>query len=214
MCQEVFEIVRKMDQSHVETRLALQCAPLITGVKIANLLIVSTCDEPEVRRILKKSSIIYYRLLRKENKTTFLLFHRLQLAAYLSDPDVQYILKAEGYKDLSIGGILRTFQLRFQTHMNEQVGFPHEMGLLLGYPVEDVQGFILYKGQNALYSGYWKVYANVPEKKRIFDQYEEAKETLIQLLSNGYDMRTIIDFYQCIHDCQDRNSNINTRIAG
>lgn len=216
MCQEVFEIVQKMDQSHIETRLALQCAPLITGVKIANLLIVSSCDEPEVRRILKKSSITYYRLLRKEGKTTFLLFHRLQLAAYLQDPDVQRILRAEGYRDLSLGGILRTFQLRFQMHMQKQVGFPHEMGLLLGYPVEDVEGFILDRGQNALYSGYWKVYANVSAKKRIFEEYEMAKEALIQLLEKGYDMQTIISFYQRTDRCEGGNYNDykNTKIAG
>lgn len=210
MCQEVFEIVQKMDQSHIETRLALQCAPLITGIKMANLLIVSTSDEPEVRRILKKSSITYYRLLRKEDKTTFLCFHRLQLAAYLEDPDVQRILTAEGYRDLSLGGIFRTFQMRYQAHMNEQVGFPHEMGLLLGYPVEDVEGFILHKGQNALYSGYWKVYAKVELKKHLFKEYESAKETLIQLLANGYDMPKIIDFYTNRNFCFHKN----TKIAG
>lgn len=196
MCQEVFKIVQSMDQSHIETKLALQCAPLITGIKIANLLIVSRCDENDVRRVLRKSGITYYRLLRMEDKTTFLLFHRSQLAAYLQDPDVQRILQADGYMDLSLGGILRTFQIRYQTHMQDRVGFPHEMGLLLGYPVEDVEGFILHKGQNALYSGYWKVYKDVPAKKSIFEAYESAKETLIRLLDKGYDMHWIIDYYR------------------
>ena len=196
MCQEVFEIVQRMDQSHIETKLALQCAPIITGIKMANLLIVSMSDETEVRRILKKSGITYYRLLRMDNKTTFLLFHRPQLAEYLNDPEVQRMLQAEGYEDLSLGGIFRTFQMRYQTHMQEKVGFPHEMGLLLGYPVEDVEGFILHKGKNALYSGYWKVYADVPAKKRTFESYESAKETLIQLLALGYNMRQIVELYK------------------
>ncbi|MBQ8625025.1 MAG: DUF3793 family protein, partial [Agathobacter sp.] len=102
----------------------------------------------------------------------------------------------DGYMDLSLGGILRTFQIRYQTHMQDRVGFPHEMGLLLGYPVEDVEGFILHKGQNALYSGYWKVYKDVPAKKSIFEAYESAKETLIRLLDKGYDMHWIIDYYR------------------
>ena len=196
MCQEVFKIVQNMDQSHIETKLALQCAPMITGIKIANLLIVSTCDEEQVRRILRKTGITYYRLLRMESKTTFLLFHRPKLAAYLKDYEVQRILRADGYEDLSLGRILRTFQMRYQTHMQEKVGFPHEMGLLLGYPVEDVEGFILHKGQNALYAGYWKVYRDVPAKKRIFESYELAKETLIRLLDMGYDMHRIIAYYR------------------
>ena len=57
MCQEVFEIVQNMDKSHIETRIALQCAPLITGIKISNLLIVNECDEAGVRMILKKSGM-------------------------------------------------------------------------------------------------------------------------------------------------------------
>lgn len=196
MCQEVFKIVQNMDLSHVEAKLALQCAPLITGIKIANLLIVSTEDEELVREILKKSGITYYRLLRMEEKTTFLLFHRSQLEAYLYDPDVLRILREDGYTDLSLGGILRHFQGRFQAHMLDKVGFPHEMGLLLGYPTEDVEGFIRNRGQNALYSGYWKVYRDVDAKKRIFEDYENAKETLICLLHSGQSMRSIIECYK------------------
>lgn len=42
-----------------------------------------------------------------------------------------------------------------------QEDFPHEMGILLGYPVEDVEGFIINNGKNELYTGYWKVYDNL-----------------------------------------------------
>lgn len=69
------------------------------------------------------------------------------------------------------------------------------MGVLLGYPVEDVRGFMEQNGQNALYQGYWKVYAHVPEKKRLFARYDMEKETIIQLLSNGVEMRDIIGIY-------------------
>ena len=37
--------------------------------------------------------------------------------------------------------------------------FPHEIGLFLGYPFEDVMGFIENKGENYLCSGCWKVYS-------------------------------------------------------
>jgi len=196
MCQEVFKIVQTMDLTQVENKMALQCAPVITGIKVSNLLIVATKDEEAVRIILKRTGIIHYRLLRQGDKTTFLLFRKPQLAYYLQDPDVQRILKANGYRDLSLGGILRTFQNRFVTHMNQGDGFPHEVGLLLGYPVEDVAGFIDYKGKNYLYSGYWKVYEDVEEKKKLFEAYENAKEQLILLLANGYDIREVVHFYR------------------
>ena len=196
MYQEVFKIVQTMDLSQVETKMALQCAPVIAGIKISNLLIVSSCDEEAVSVILKKTGIIHYRLLRQDTKTTFLLFRIPQLVAYLQSFDVQRILKANGYEDLSLGGILRTFQCRYETYMNQGDGFPHEIGLLLGYPIEDVIGFIEQKGKNYLYSGYWKVYRDVPAKKKIFAQYENAKEELILLLSSGYDIHSIIQLYR------------------
>lgn len=196
MCQEVFKIVRSMDLSQVQNKLALQCAPVITGIKVSNLLIVSSKDEDVVRAILKRTGIIHYRLLRQEDKTTFLLFRKTQLAFHLQDPDVQRILKANGYDDLSLGGILRTFQYRFVTYMNQGEGFPHEIGLLLGYPVEDVLGFMDNQGKNYLYSGYWKVYKDVEEKQRLFEEYESAKERLIVLLSRGYGIREIVEMYQ------------------
>ena len=196
MCQEVFKIVQTMDLSQVETKMALQCAPVIKGIKISNLLIVSSCDEAAVCVILKRTGLVHYRLLRQDNKTTFLIFRIPRLTAYLQDPDVQCILKANGYEDLSLGGILRTFQYRYQTYMNQGEGFPHEMGLLLGYPIEDVIGFIEQRGKNYLYSGYWKVYRDVTAKKRIFAQYENAKEEMILLLANGYNIRAIIQLYR------------------
>lgn len=196
MCNEVFQIVQTMDLSQVETKMALQCAPVITGIKISNLLIVSSHDEEVVRIILKRTGLIHYRLLRQDNKTTFLIFRIHQLAAYLQEPEVQRILKANGYEDLSLGGILRTFQCRYETYMNHGEGFPHEIGLLLGYPIEDVNGFIEQKGKNYLYSGYWKVYRDVEAKKKVFAQYENAKEELILLLANGYDIHSIIRLYR------------------
>lgn len=39
MSREIFELVREMDLKNIEIQLALQCAPLITGLKVSNLLI-------------------------------------------------------------------------------------------------------------------------------------------------------------------------------
>lgn len=37
--------------------------------------------------------------------------------------------------------------------------FPHEIGLFLSYPPEDVRGFIEHKGHESKCEGCWKVYA-------------------------------------------------------
>lgn len=193
MCQEVLEIVQNMDRTQLEVKMALQCAPVLTGIKISNLLNVENKCESSVRRIIRNTEIVPYRLLRRENKTVFLLFRRNELASYLREPKVQEIFKSNGYKDLSLTGILKRFRQRYATYMIQGGNFPHEMGLLLGYPIEDVQGFITHKGNNYVYAGYWKVYANLEEKKALFEAYESAKEALLLLVSGGYTIHMILE---------------------
>lgn len=189
MSQEVFELVQGMDLKSIETQIALQCAPLISGLKVSNLLIISAEDEALVRVILRRSGISFFRLLRTGEKVTFLLFRKNPLEAYLKQQEVEAMLAEAGYAELSLGNILSTFQKRYAHYMSAGGRFPHEMGLLLGYPAEDVKGFVENEGKNFLYSGYWKVYADVEEKRRLFQKFENAKETVIQLLSYGWAFR-------------------------
>ena len=193
MSQEVFELVQGMDLKSIETQIALQCAPLISGLKVSNLLIISAEDEALVRVILRRSGISFFRLLRTGEKVTFLLFRKNPLEAYLKQQEVEAMLAEAGYAELSLGNILSTFQKRYAHYMSAGGRFPHEMGLLLGYPAEDVRGFVENEGKNFLYSGYWKVYADKERKLRLFEKYEYAKENLIQLLHYGLKMTEIIE---------------------
>ena len=195
MSQEIYEIVKGMDLENIETQLALQCAPLITGLKVSNLLIISKGNVEVVKRILNRTGISYYRLIQTRTKTTFLLFRRNELEEFLSDENVRNVLMKAGYKSLQNDKILRTFSLRYEAYIQGDKSFPHEMGLLLGYPVEDVVGFVENNGKNFLYSGYWKVYENQKDKVKLFDKFKVAEETLIHLLSNGLSMSDIIDIY-------------------
>jgi hypothetical protein len=145
--------------------------------------------------IVKHSQFSWYPLFETEEKIIVLLFDKVSLEAYLRMNKVRKIFKEAGYKKLSLNDILAEFCIRYREYMEKKFNFPHEMGLLLGYPTEDVEGFILHKGSNCLCVGYWKVYANKERKLKIFDSFEQAKERLIQLLSYGVSMGDII--YMC-----------------
>jgi len=58
-------------------------------------------------------------------------------------------------------------------------GFPHELGLLLGIPREDVAGFIENRGANSLFCGYWKVYHNPRQAMKAFARYDMAKQAVM-----------------------------------
>jgi hypothetical protein len=192
MSNETWEIVTSNKIEEIELQLALQCAPLIARLKISNLLNIRNSDFATVKRIIAGSDISWYVLLQSEDKLTILLYHEESLKNYLESQEVKNAFFKFGYRHIQLDCILKEFCVRYERHMLNKGEFPHEMGLLLGYPVEDVIGFVDNKGKDSLYTGYWKVYGNKDKKLRLFDSFESAKERLIKLLSCGVSMIDII----------------------
>lgn len=193
MSQETWEILCGMKADDVELQLALQCAPLITGLKLSNLLTISPDGFSQVEKIVEGSILSMYPLMETEAKIVILLYRRDRLEKYLKMPQVQKLLQEAGYDSGRLDDILPVFCERYETYAENRKSFPHEMGLLLGYPPEDVEGFIRHQGRNSLCTGYWKVYVDKEGKQRLFEKYEYARENLIQLLHYGVKMAEIID---------------------
>jgi hypothetical protein len=178
--------------NQVEVELAMQCAPLITGMKISNLFSIGLDAYKAMYDILENSGISVYQMGLLDGRVLFLLYQENQLTSYLSRKDVAELLTRFGYDNVTPDCILDTCCRRYQKYMLEKKDFPHELGLILGYPPEDVEGFVSQQGKNSLYTGYWKVYKDPEAKKALFDRFEYAKESLIHLLSCGIGMKEII----------------------
>lgn len=200
MSEEIFELAKKCDINSIQTQLALQCAPVISGLKISNLLIIPDKDRCEVRKILLNTGISYFVLLRKSDRTTLLLYNKEKLRDYLSRSEISEFMHNAGYNDSSMSRLLYEFKLRYEAYMEGEGEFPHEMGILLGYPIEDVEGFIVNEGKNSLCTGYWKVYDNVGQKIALFERFEHAKANVIRLMSRGRDIGDIIRIYKLKRD--------------
>ena len=54
--------------------------------------------------------------------------------------------------------------------------FPHEIGLFLSYPPEDVRGFIENRAANYKLVGTWKVYGDVDKARETFKRYRDCTE--------------------------------------
>lgn len=194
----VFDMVRKMDINNIELQLALQCAPVIAGIKISNLLIIKTETLFLVLDILKSSHFCYFLLRKDIDQTVILLYDPEKMQEYLSQKRVAAFLQQLGYEDCSSGRVLSVFRMRYLNYKGNLQEFPHEMGVLLGYPVEDVTGFMKNEGRDFLYTGYWKVYKNLAEKIPLFRSYELVKEQQIQMIAEGIQMSEIIRWYGSI----------------
>ena len=199
MSQEVFQIMQNMDMEAVESQLALQCAPVLAGLKISNLLNIHKAKVCILKKLLKGTKLSYFVLLENANRVAILIYQSNALYQYLMLPEVSKFLKREGYNVNDVQEMFVLLSYRYKQYMYQKKDFPHEMGLFLGYPLEDVQGFIQNEGKSFLCSGYWKVYKDKETKMRLFRQYEQAKEWMILFVSNGVDLIEAMDLLRKGH---------------
>ena len=71
-------------------------------------------------------------------KALIYIYRSADLEKVLMCEDVRQLLRACGYSRFDVSGALDTLKAR----LNDIDAFPHEIGVFLGYPLEDVKGFI------------------------------------------------------------------------
>lgn len=200
MSQDVFEMIKNMDSNSFEMQFVLQCSPFITGLKISNLFAISISQYRKLEYILMVNDYSFKKLYYTKNKVIYLLYDAKKLKEYLKEDMVRKILYKLGYpynihKD--IDKMLTIFKEKYARYMEERGEFPHEMGIFLGYPIEDVVGYLKNNGENSACVGYWKVYKNVEEKQKLFREFEYAKENVIRCLAQGMNILDVMKYYSC-----------------
>lgn len=195
MSGSLINIDGRLNRKETAAQLALQCAPLLTNIKISNILIVGIEEEEKVRQLFKKSLLDYHILFKCKRRVVFLLYSEKELLKFINETPQEEFLYALGYEKIELAYILEKLCVRYQHFMKEKEQFPHELGTLLGYPTDDVKSFIIHEGKNFLYTGYWKVYHNLPEALETFMSFNEAKRQVIELVTKGFTIEQIIDCY-------------------
>ena len=166
-------------------RVVTQCAPVLKGVKISNLITMKPGGWRKIRAYLKKSRINCIPLYADAEKEVLFLYRYEQLERHLKNREVREFLRSCGYESFEVASVLVRLRRRYQLYAGISKEFPHELGVLLGYPVGDVQGFIDNRGENSLTSRYWKVYQNPKEAEKIFDLYDRVKEQALKEIMCG-----------------------------
>lgn len=198
MSFDIVDIIKKMDVHSVPLQLALQCAPVISGIKISNLLTIPAKNLMELSSILKKTKLSFRILYPGRERLVILIYREAELKEYLERDEVGEFIYKCGYKTSDMNKIFTIFVKHYIRYMELKQDFPHELGLFLGYPVEDVVGFIENNGKNFLYSGYWKIYKDAEIKIQLFKNYERVQTEMVRLLYEGLDIVNIIHNYSNI----------------
>ena len=136
-------------------------------------------------------NISYYMLSESDGKCLVLFYRPEELEAHLRGPEISSLIREYGYCSRDLSKTLRRLTLRVRECMKNGMGFPHEIGAFLGYPVNDVRGFIQNEGKGCLMTGYWKVYENLAGAKMIFNKYDRAKDSAVNEFLTGKTIREI-----------------------
>lgn len=168
-----------------------QCAPVLKGIKISNLITAEAGTWRRIRQYLRGCRVICILLYADSKKEVLFLYRYELLERQLKKRQVRAFLVQYGYEKLDVASVLARLRIRYQRYAGAGKEFPHELGVLLEYPVEDVEGFIANRGKNSLLAKYWKVYHDREHAEHVFRLYDEAKEAAMEEIIRGYPLAKV-----------------------
>ncbi len=177
-----------------ERILAMHCSPALLGIKSSNLI---NCSKQEFPNILEEINelnqaynprIHFMNLMTKDNRVLILVYQNSKLYRTIFDEkNHEYLLSHNYPKDKDLASYIDCLKMR----MKNMEDFPHEIGVFLGYDLEDIIEFE--KGEKeCIYVGYWKVFSKKEEKIQIFNQFTKCRTIVTNLIEKGYSLEAII----------------------
>ena len=173
-----------------EAVLVRQCAPTLAGMKPGSIfcfnhspLEVSRQKVCQWNKQLAPFGLTVQILLERPSSSSVIVFvyRRDRLEQMLSDDAYQSFLAQAGYERTNLDGLLEQLSYRLRT----QPEFPHEIGVFLGYPLQDVIGFIENHGRNFTCCGFWKSYGDPAEMQVCFACYRRCIQTYVAMFEQG-----------------------------
>lgn len=159
-----------------EDLMVRQCSPTLSGLKTGNLFMAPYTSraavQAEIRRLnllLKAKGLRILPLQYLKQRVQIYVYRPNRLRKDLSDPKAQALLASMGYPVENPDACVTCLARK----LRQGGPFPHEIGLFLSYPIEDVLGFM---DQTACCKcvGCWKVYGDAEAARKRFSQYKKC----------------------------------------
>lgn len=172
----------------IDNYLIEHCSPTLASLKTANLFSCAYENERALETAvsawneLLRDKGVELLVLRKMNQSALIYVCRKKmLSVDLKKSGVAEFLNTYGYSSTDTDYAID----RLKTRLKEQTDFPHEIGIFLSYPLDDVKGFIEQGSRNCLCSGCWKVYCNECEAIKMFNKFKKCHEVYSRLYAEG-----------------------------
>lgn len=174
-----------------EEMIIRHCSPTLAGIKTGNMFSCEYASAEDMRRAVRRFNKklggkgLRVVPLKFDGKRALIYIYRpIMLTRDLENETACEVLKKYGY----IGTPSRCV-VRLVSRLNESGDFPHEIGLFLGYPPEDVCGFIENRCCKCI--GCWKVYGDEETAKKTFAKYKKCTEIYCRLYSQGREIERL-----------------------
>jgi len=171
------------------------CAPTLAGIKTGSLFTVHASSDQELRsdiasfnRRFNTRGIRIIPVKVCDGYSLIYLYRPDMLDKDLHDPMAVSILERFGYSMTSSDRCVVDLVRRLKVSAE----FPHEIGLFLGYPPLDVDGFIRNPNEGFYEVGYWKVYSDVQSARLAFSRYRRCTEEYGRLLEEGSTLEQLV----------------------
>lgn len=163
--------------------LSKSAAPTLKYVKPASLICL-----PKTLRIdnirLNARGLEITLMYKCSQNEVILIFNRKMLQNTLSDKGIKEFLAEYSYPQDNLDAQIEHLKTRLQGFLDGKNEFAHEVGLFLGYPLDDVRDFIK-KDKRHYFCGYWKVFNNPAHALKIMSLYDTARSKVVYEHSQG-----------------------------
>ena len=170
-----------------EETIIKHCSPTLAGIKTANMFSCTFESNEQMNssikkwnRILVKKGLRMLPLRFRDNKGLIYLYRPSRLYSDLKDSTACRLLEERGYGEKPEHCVLKLIK-----RLAECEEFPHEIGLFLGYPPEDVCGFIEKGANGCKCVGCWRVYGDDKSAKKTFERYKKCTTLYSKLIEKG-----------------------------
>jgi len=180
------------DRDCLASFLVLEVAEVLQGAKPANLVAIANKRRPCGRNLyllwkehgaaLLASSGLQVRELADRGSSLLVLLYRPEaLRALLDLKSVSVILKKSGY---ATPGDMEKVLVELEKRVAGE-GFPHEIGVFLGYPLKDVVGFMGLARLSFTCQGPWKIFGDPSQSLSLARSHRECRCRMSQQLAAG-----------------------------
>lgn len=197
MCLGFFEKISKLDsKEYIESFILYSISPVIAEAKPSVTLNFKKDDNDGYKNwnefgvsFIKNLGLECMDLRKTNDYIIVLVYNEKLIKKFIDHKNVKEFLHKVGYEESdNTYTYLSTLKKRYKLYH-----CPHELGIFLGIPLDDVIDFIQCSKKKCLACGYWKVFNNYDFAVKKFKQYDDIKMITAKRIIQGVEISSVVN---------------------